>query len=82
MIGEKTRGLNRILKVLEGSNIKLSGTINDINGKSGRCLLNAIVNGKKLTIEELDRMKKECQIASNLKATNEQLEEDLNGVMS
>ena len=82
LIGEKTRELNRIQKVLEGANIKLSGTIKNINGKSGRCLLDAIANGKKLTIEDLDRMKMERQIAWNLKATNEELAEDLNGVMS
>ena len=82
LIGEKTRELNRIQKVLEGANIKISGTIKNINGKSGRCLLDAIADGRKLTIEDLEQMKNEHQIARNLKATNEQLAEDLNGVIN
>ena len=82
LIGEKTRELNRIQKVLEGANIKISGTIKNINGKSGRCLLDAIADGRKLSIEDLEQMKNEHQIAHNLKATNEQLAEDLNGVIN
>ena len=42
LVGERTRELNRLQKMLEGANIKLSGTVSDINGKSAR----SIVNGK------------------------------------
>lgn len=33
LVGERTRELNRLQKMLEGANIKLSGTVSDINGK-------------------------------------------------
>ena len=32
LVGERTRELNRLQKMLEGANIKLSGTVSDING--------------------------------------------------
>ncbi|MFR8019335.1 MAG: IS110 family transposase [Mediterraneibacter gnavus] len=34
LVGERNRELNRLQKMLEGANIKISGTITDINGKS------------------------------------------------
>ncbi len=34
LVGERTRELKRLQKMLEGANIKLSGTVKDINGKS------------------------------------------------
>lgn len=33
---DKKRELNRLQKLLEGANIKLSGTVSDIGGKTGR----------------------------------------------
>ena len=36
LVGERTRELNRLQKMLEGANIKLSGTVSDINGKTAR----------------------------------------------
>ena len=36
LVGERNRELNRLQKMLEGANIKISGTITDINGKSAR----------------------------------------------
>ena len=39
LVGERTSELNRLQKMLEGANIKLSGTVSDINGKSARSIL-------------------------------------------
>lgn len=39
LVGERTRELNRLQKMLEGANIKLSGTVTNINGKSARKIL-------------------------------------------
>ena len=39
LVGERGRELNRLQKMLEGANIKLSGTVSDINGKSARSIL-------------------------------------------
>ena len=36
--------------MLEGANIKISGTITDINGKSARNILEHILSGKQITL--------------------------------
>jgi len=46
LIEERSRQHNRIQKVLEGANIKLSSVISDIMGVSGREMLHAIANGE------------------------------------
>ena len=45
LIEERVREVNRIQKVLEGANIKLSSVASDIVGVSGRAILEAMVNG-------------------------------------
>lgn len=44
-IGERSRELNRLQKMLEGANSKLSGTVRDINGKSARSILEYVITG-------------------------------------
>ena len=68
--------------MLEGANIKLSGTISNINGVSGRNLLNAILSGEKIDLAKITDMRREKLLANNLKATDEQLADDLNGVLT
>jgi transposase len=46
MIDERAREINRIQKVLEGANIKLSSVVTDIMGVSAREMLNALANGE------------------------------------
>lgn len=82
LIKEQSAELNRVQKMLEGANIKLSGTISDINGVSGRNLLNAILSGEKMDLAKITDMRREKLLANNLKATNEQLVDDLNGVLT
>lgn len=82
LVGEQTRELNRLQKMLEGANVKLSGTIKDIGGKSGRALVQEIIDGKKVSLERLQELRKQNLIANNLKATDEQLVRDLNGFLS
>ncbi|MBP2070999.1 transposase [Thermoanaerobacterium butyriciformans] len=43
-------------KMLEGANIKLSSFTSDINGKSSRRILNALLEGKKLDEEQLQEL--------------------------
>jgi transposase len=45
LVRERVRHVQRVQKVLEDANIKLSSVISDIVGKSGRSMLNAIVAG-------------------------------------
>jgi transposase len=46
MIDERAREINRIQKVLEGANIKLSSVTTDILGKSGRTMIEAMIQGQ------------------------------------
>ena len=82
LVGERNRELNRLQKMLEGANIKISGTVKDINGKSARNLLELMLTGKQIDSAEYDILYKQNVIAHNLKATKEQIIDDLNGVMS
>lgn len=82
LVGERNRELNRLQKMLEGANIKISGTIRDINGKSARNLLEYLLTGKQIGSAEYDILYQQRVIAHNLKATKEQIIDDLNGVMS
>ena len=45
LIQERARVVNRIQKVLEGANIKISSVITDITGVSGRAILEALAQG-------------------------------------
>jgi len=47
LIQEKAREINRVQKVLEGCNIKLSSVVSDVMGASGRSILDAIVSGER-----------------------------------
>ena len=52
LLGDRARVVNRIHKVLEDANIKLASVATDVTGKSGRAILDAIVEGK-LTPEQM-----------------------------
>ena len=80
--GATTRGLNRLQKMLEGANIKLSGTVTNINGKSARKILEYILSGNEIDEKKYDEMYEEKLIAHNLKASKEQILDDLKGFMS
>ena len=82
LVGEKNRELNRLQKMLEGANIKLSGTVRDINGVSARNILEYILSGKTFDEAAYDEMYKKKVIAHNLKASKKQIIDDLNGVLS
>lgn len=82
LVEEKSRELNRLQKMLEGANIKLSGTVRDINGKSGRNILDYILSGKRFDAKAYDMFYENNVIAHNLKASKEQILDDLNGVIT
>jgi transposase len=82
LVGERGRELNRLQKMLEGANIKLSGTVRDINGKSARNILEYILTGESFDEAKYDEMYEKKVIAHNLKASKEQIIDDLNGVMT
>ena len=69
LVGERTRELNRLQKMLEGANIKFSGTIRDINGKSARNILEYLLTGEAIDSAKYDEMYEQKVIAYNFKAT-------------
>ena len=82
LVEDMTRELNRLQKMLEGANIKLSGTVTDIAGKSAMNLLDEVLKGTILDKAKIEKMRKERKISSRLKATDEQLVDDLNGFLT
>ncbi|GAX90077.1 IS110 family transposase [Effusibacillus lacus] len=72
LIDERAREVNRIQKVLEGANIKLSSVASDVLGKSGRAMIEAMIAGEEnpellseLTQRRLKNKKAELQRALN-----------------
>src|SRR5262249_121890 len=46
LIQERAQEVNRLQKVLEGANIKLAAVATDVLGKSGRLMLEALLDGE------------------------------------
>lgn len=72
--GYETSERNRILKVLEDANIKISTFVSDVFGKSGRLMLNAIVNGEVIDPEQVANL-----AIGRLRSKIPELTEALNG---
>lgn len=75
LVGERAREVNRIQKVLEGANIKLSSVVSNTMGVSGRAMLEALVAGT-ASAEEMAAL-----ATARLEATPEQVEAALEGRM-
>jgi len=75
LIDERAREINRIQKVLEGANIKLSSVASNVLGKSGRAILDAMVLGEESpeTLSELAKGK--------LKNKKSELQKAMQGLM-
>ncbi len=82
LVADKTRELNRLQKMLEGANIKLSGSVANINGMSARQIIKLVLSGEKVDAARLEAMKRDNVIAHNLRTPFEQLAEDLNGFIT
>ena len=82
LVADKTRELNRLQKMLEGANIKLSGSVAEINGKSARKIIDTILSGEKIDEAKLEQMRQEKLISKNLKTPLPQLAKDLNGILT
>lgn len=75
LIEEQSREVNRMQKILEGANIKLASVASDINGKSGRAIIEALIAGEK-SIDEMADLSK-----GRLRDKKEQLKKALNGLV-
>ena len=74
LIDQRSQVINRIQKVLEGANIKLSSVATDITGVSGRSILEAMISGVEDPKVLADMAK------ARLRKKRASLEEALNGL--
>ena len=81
LVDERTRELNRLQKMLQGANIKLSETVRDLNGMSARNILGISLRASLLMRPSMMRYMRKL-IDHHLKASKEQIIDDLNGVMT
>jgi len=56
LVEERSRELNRLQKMLEGANIKLSGVVSTINGASSRRIIQTLIEGRTLCSEEVSEL--------------------------
>jgi transposase len=75
LIQERSQAVNRIKKLLEGANIKLSSVISDLTGATGKAILEGLAAGA-VEPQSLANLRK-----GNLRASPEQLAAALQGVM-
>lgn len=75
LIEERSREINRVQKVLEGANIKLSSVVSNVMGVASRSLLEGLLQGKK-SPEELAQ-----KSIGRLKCQPAELEKALKGMM-
>jgi transposase len=75
LIQDRAREANRIMKLLEGANIKLTSVISNVLSVSGRAMLELLAAG------ETDPSKIEDGATTNLRAPREQLELAVEGLM-
>lgn len=82
LVQEKNREVNRLQKMLEGANIKLSSVVSDINGISSRNLLTDLISENKITNAHIEHMKAQKRITHQLKTSNDVLVEACHGCLS
>lgn len=74
LIQDATAEKNRIHKVLQDANIKLSNYMSDLFGVSGRNILQMVINGEVITVELLEQ-----SLKGSLKQKARKLAQALNG---
>ena len=76
-IEERAREKNRLQKMLEGANIKLSNHVSKITGVSAIGLLELAMSGEELTVENIEKARHGC-----CKSTAEEFLDALTGVIT
>ena len=79
---QRAAELNRLQKILEGGNIKISGTVNQIDGMSSMNLLRELLRGETIDKEKIEEMRESKKISNRLKASDQELIDSLDGVLS
>lgn len=76
LVEERAREINRLEKMLQGANIKLSSVVSDITGKSSRNLIDALI-GEGLSEENID-----SKLRGSLRRKREELLHCCDGFMT
>jgi transposase len=76
-IEERARTLNRLQKMLEGANIKLSSWVSDIDGKSATQLLELIISKEEFTAQEVEKLRH-----GKMKSSTDELFKSLEGIVT
>lgn len=74
LINNRTAEQNRIHKILQDANVKLTSVLSNIFGQSGRRILEAIINGEKIESNNLQEM-----VHWRVKASLTEIAESING---
>jgi len=74
LVNNRTAEQNRIHKILQDANIKLTSVLSDIFGKTGRKILEAIIDGEKIDEEGLRKM-----VHKRVKASLTDIADSFNG---
>lgn len=74
LVGTIASEKNRIIRVLEDANVKLSSVVSDTSGVTATYLINGLIEGRK----DLDKLISECY-HRKLQASREQIKEAING---
>lgn len=74
LIGHRTSERNRIHKILQDANVKLTSVLSDIFGVSGRRILEAIMEGEKIEVNHLKKL-----VDGRTKASIAEIAEAING---
>jgi transposase len=78
MTEERARSLNRLQKLLEGANIKISSVVSEINGKTAMNLLDYVLNND----EDIDEDQAKKLIITRIKASVEEVVEAMEGIIT
>lgn len=81
MKSERTFEVNRLQKVFEGRNIKISGTISDVLGRIGMQLLDEYLKSGSITVERIAHMRAASLISKRIKASDEDIARDFEGAV-
>lgn len=74
---ERAREINRLQKMLEGANIKLTSALSDITGVAAQDMLQLVISGKPLTVSDIST----C-MRTSMKSTPEELHRSMDGIVT
>ena len=78
LLSEITRHKNRIHKVLQDANVKVSSVLSDVFGETGKVIINELISNRCITMNFVESLY-EGRGKSRLKATPNEMYEALNG---